>query len=233
MSFPKLDVPKFEVTLPITKKKVKYRPFLVKEQKLLMMLDTGNIDEIATAIDDLVRVCTFNEVDPKDLGSVDLEYLFLDIRKRSVGESYDIIVTCGNCQTQINAAADLDKLEVVEDERHEGCKLKISDQVVIEMQYPSFAHVVNVYSNLSEEGLMNLVLNSVKAVHTPEESTEVDDSNRAELKEFLECLTTEQFTKITNFFETMPYILQRIDLVCPECGFENHVEIKGLDNFFG
>lgn len=233
MSFPKLEVPKYTVTLPISKKKVTYRPFLVKEQKLLMLLDTGNVEEVNDAVNDLVKVCTFNEVDPKKIGSVDLEYLFLDIRKRSVGESYDIIVTCENCEATIKATADLNNLEVVNSEEHKGDKILLTDTVGIQMLYPPFSAVLDVYANLSEDTLLTLIMNSVKGVYTPENYTEVDDSNREELKDFLESLTAEQFSRITNFFESMPYIVQKLDVPCTTCEFVNHVEIRGLDNFFG
>lgn len=230
MALPKLDIPTFELTLPSSDKKVKYRPFLVKEQKLLMLLQNADRDEIDRIVEELVDTCTFNKLDVSSLPSVDVEYLFLNIRARSISEAYEFYVNC-ECGTQIDAEANIDNITIDKNPKHTN-KILVTDNLGFELKYPHFRSVFSVYSDQSVENVFSLVLSCIKAVYTPEEYVEVDESNKEELKEMLENLTKEQFEKLEEFFVTMPKLLQKVTKTCPACGKENEVQIKGLDNFF-
>jgi len=230
MALPKLDIPTFELTLPSSDKKVKYRPFLVKEQKLLMMLQNADKDEIDRIVEELVNTCTFETLDVKNLPSVDIEYLFLNIRARSISEVFEFIINC-DCGTQIDAEANIDEIKIEKSVQHTS-KILVTDNLGFEFKYPHFREVFSVYADQSIDNIFNLVLSCIKAVYTPEEYVEVDESNREELKEMLEKLTKAQFEKLEEFFVTMPKLIQHVKKTCPACGAENEVQIKGLDNFF-
>lgn len=230
MALPKLDIPTFELTLPSSDKKVKYRPFLVKEQKLLLMLQNADRDEIDRIVEELVDTCTFNKLDVANMPSVDVEYLFLNIRARSISEVYEFFINC-ECGTQIDAEANIDNIIIEKDAKHTN-KILITDTLGFELKHPHFRKVFNVYTNQSTESVFDMVLSCVHAVYTPEEYVEIDENNKEELKEMLENLTKEQFEKLEEFFVTMPKLLQNVKKTCPNCGKENEVQIKGLDNFF-
>jgi hypothetical protein len=230
MALPKIDIPTFEATLPVLNKVVKYRPFLVKEHKVLMMLQESDSDGVSKIVADLVTACTFGKVDGSTLSSVDLEYLFLQIRAKSISETYNFIVTCG-CGEQTEVQANIENIKVDKPEGHE-LKIALTDSVGVEMRHPSFRDIMRVYSKANTDTVMDLVKSCIKAVYDRNSYTEIDDSNKADLDTFVEDLTKEQFDKIENFFGTMPTLVQVVDSVCPKCEANNHVEVRGLENFF-
>jgi len=230
MSLPKLDIPTFELELPSTGKKVKYRPFLVKEHKLLLMLQDADIEEINRVVSDLVNTCTFEKLKVSEMPSVDIEYLFLNIRARSISEQYEFIINC-ECGNKIEAAANIDELTIDKNDKHTN-KILITETIGFEMKYPDFKHVLTVYEDQKIDNIFDLVLNSVKAVYTPDTYVDIDNSNRTELKEMIDSLTKPQFEKIEEFFTTMPKIVQNIEKQCEACGKQNKAQIRGLENFF-
>lgn len=230
MSFPKLDMPIYETELPTTGKTVKFRPFLVKEHKVLMMSQQDDIDGINKVVGDLIKTCTYNSVDINNLSGIDAEYLFMQIRAKSIGEDYGFVINC-ECGNTIEATANITEIEKTKDPSHTN-KIQLTPTVGVEMKYPKFGSMYQVYANQDTETIFNMIVSCVKGVYTPESYTESDDSNHEELIEFLEGLTKEQFDKIENFFVTMPNIVQKVDRACDVCGKVNHVEIKGMDNFF-
>ena len=230
MALPKMDIPTFELELPSSGKKVKYRPFLVKEHKLLMMMKNAEGSDISKIVGDLITACTFGKVDGFTIPSVDAEYLFLNIRARSIGEVYDFIINC-ECGNKIDASANVDDLIVVKPEGH-TTKIALSNSIGVEMTYPVFGSVLNVYQSDDTETTFEMINSCIKAVYTPEEYTEIDENNKEELKTFIEGLTKEQFDKIEAFFVTTPFIKQVVTKKCDKCEKENTVEIRGLENFF-
>lgn len=232
MALPKLDIPTFEATLPVSEKVVKFRPFLVKEHKILMMVQSDDVEDINKLVIDLVNTCTFNAVDGAKLSSVDLEYLFLKIRAKSLGEGYDFVVKCNSCAKEIEAQANIENIKVVKGEDHQF-KFLLTDTVGIEMRHPTFKDVFSVYKKQDSNTVFEMIKSCIKAIYTPENYTEITVDNYGELDEFIDSLTKEQFAKIENFFTTMPALVQEMDVKCPSCGADNHIEIKGLENFFG
>jgi hypothetical protein len=232
MVLPKLDIPTFEATLPVSEKVVKYRPFLVKEHKVLMMIQSDDVEDINKLVIDLVNACTFNTVDGEKLSNIDLEYLFLKIRSKSLGETYDFMVKCNSCDKDIETQANIENIKVVKSEEH-AFKFLLTDTVGIEMKHPTFKDVFSVYRKQTTETVFEMIKSCVKAIYTPESYVEITVDNYDELETFIDSLTKEQFTKIENFFTTMPSLVQEMDVKCPSCGADNHIEIKGLENFFG
>ncbi len=231
MSLPKLNVPTYELTLPSTEQKVKYRPFLVKEHKVLLMLKDSTDDDSINAIQEIVEACTFGTLNAKELPSFDLEYIFLKLREKSLGESTDLLVNC-NCGFKIPYEMNLSTLEVKKDPSHSN-KIMLNDTIGVEMQYPKISQTIPIYFNTTEEKVMNMIISSIKAVYTADgEYHEVNVDNKEEAIEFVNSMTKEQFDKIENFFVTMPKLVHEIEAKCPSCGEVNHATLEGLQNFF-
>lgn len=232
MTIPKLEVPTYELTLPSTGKKIRYRPFLVKEHKALLMMADSSADEITRVIEDIVDVCTFNKLNVKTLPSFDLEYIFANLRARAIGEKLDLVVTCFNCDNKIQYILNLNDVQVQRDEAHKT-KFLISDKVGVEMRYPRFNKVLNVFSSLSPEDAYDVVLSCIKATWTTDgDYYEVTEDDKKDLTEFINTMTIEQFTKIEQFFDTMPKLYHKIRVTCPKCSSINDTKVEGLINFF-
>lgn len=232
MTIPKLEVPTYELTLPSTGKKIRYRPFLVKEHKALLMMMGGSSDEITRVIEDIVDVCTFNKLNIKTLPSFDLEYIFANLRARAIGEKLDLLVTCSSCENKIQYALNLNDVQVQRDETHKT-KFLITDRIGIEMRYPRFNKVFTVFSSLSPEDAYDVVLSCIKATWTTDgDYYEVTEDDKDDLKEFINSMMIEQFAKIEQFFDTMPNLYHKINVTCPKCSSINNTKVEGLINFF-
>lgn len=231
MALPKLETPKFDTVLPTTGKRINYRPFLVKEHKLLMMMQDGDVEDVTRIVEELVDTCTFGEVNAKKLSSTDIEWLFLKIRSKSIGENYEFIIPCNSCQKQIDTEVSIETITVEKTEGHAD-RVLITESIGIDMRYPTFKEILDLYKDQTPDKALDLILRCVKAVYTPDSYTEIDENNKQELVELVESMNKEQFDKLENFFNTMPKLVQKVDAVCPACNAKNHVEIKGLENFF-
>jgi hypothetical protein len=229
-SLPKLNVPTFELTLPSNGKKVVYRPFLVKEHKTLLILKDSEDGDVIRILEELVDVCTFNKLKIKDIPSFDMEYLFLNIRAKSIGEAIDLIVNC-DCGNKIDYSMDISKLNISKHSEH-STKIQVSSDVGVEMRYPKFHDTMDIFITRDETKIFDLVLSCIKAIYTADTYTEITIDNREELVEFIENMTQEQFDKIEQFFVTMPKLKQEINVKCDKCGADNHAVLEGLQNFF-
>lgn len=230
MSLPKLNVPTFELTLPSTGKKIKYRPFLVREHKALLILKDAEDEESIQIIEEIVDVCTFNKLKVSSLPSFDIEYIFLNIRAKSVGENVALLVNC-DCGNKIDYTMDITKLEIQKQKNH-TTKIQITDDVGILMRYPKFRDTMSIFITRDQEKILDLIYSCIDAVYTADEYTEITVDNKNELKEFVESMTQEQFQKIENFFETMPKLIHEINVICPQCEANNAARLEGLQNFF-
>lgn len=231
MTLPLLDVVTYELKLPSTKQKVKYRPFLVKEHKVLMTLQDAESNEIGRIITDLVDVCTFNKLKMDELAHFDITYLFLNIRAKSISEIVPIIITCQNCETKFDSKLDLNKVEI---ENHEGHtnKIMINSSVGIELKYPKLDEVVKIYDSENLDSVFDMVTSSVKSVFTDTEYYDAKELTKNEITEFLNQLTKKQFDEIEKFFTTAPKVVQRVEEDCPNCNTKNIIKVEGLENFF-
>jgi hypothetical protein len=232
MAIPKLEVPTYELTQPSTGKKIRYRPFLVKEHKALLMMTGSSDSEIARVIEEIVDVCTFNKLNVKQLPNFDLEYIFTQLRARAIGEKLGLVITCSSCETKFDYSVNLNDLQVEKDSEHQS-KFLITDTVGVEMKYPRFQNVANIFATMTADEVYETVLSCIKATWTKDgDYYEVTDDDREDLEEFINSMTLDQFAKIEKFFETMPKLTHKISAVCPSCVATNRTKLEGLINFF-
>ena len=230
MALPKLNTPTYELKLPSSGEKIRFRPFLVKEHKVLLTMSEAEDNEVSRIIRELVDVCTFKELKIKDLPHFDIEYIFMNLRAKSIGEIVDVVVNC-ECGTKIETNFNIEDLKVEVAEGHSN-KIMINNEVGIEMKYPNIDEVVGVFASEDSQKILDLIINCVKAIYDQSEYWDAKDQTRAELEEFIYSLTKEQFDKIEKFFTTAPKIVQVIETDCPDCKKHNTSRLEGLQNFF-
>lgn len=234
MSLPKLNnVPKYKITVPSTNKEVTFRPFLVKEEKILLIaLESQDPVQIATAITDTVISCISEEISRKDLKSYDIEFLFLKIRAKSVGETANLLFKCESCDTENEVSVNLEeiKMNVVEIDN----RIKISNNIYIEMKHPTFESISRnkkLTTNSPTTQVFGLIQESISAVLTEDERIDIKDVTDEEFQEFIESMTQEQFTKIREYIESIPKLSHDINYSCKNCNTNNDITLEGLQNF--
>ena len=237
MPLPKIVTPSFELTLPSNKKKVKYRPFLAKEEKILILaIENGGMKEITMAIKDVLKNCILTRgIKIDQLPTFDIEYLFLNIRARSIGESIDLLITCpDDGKTKVNTKIYIDEVEVKKDKDH-TTDIKIDDTYTLRLKYPSLDQFVDENFNFEKEtdNTFSLVASCIEMVFSKDEAWEAKDSTQEELVSFLEQLNSFQFKEIQKFFETMPKLSHEIEVENPETKVKSTVTLEGLASFFG
>lgn len=230
MALPRLDTPTYELTLPSTGAKVKFRPFLVKEHKILLTMSEADNSEVARIIRELVDVCTFNKLKIKDLPHFDIEYIFMFLRAKSISETVDVVVNC-ECGEKIDANFNIENLQIVKPEGHSN-KIMINNEIGIELKYPNIDDVVDVFATKDNQKVIDLIIKSIKGIYNQEDYWVAEEQTKEELEEFVFSLTKEQFDKLEKFFVTSPKIVQTIECDCPKCGKHNVSKLEGLQNFF-
>jgi 3-methyladenine DNA glycosylase AlkC len=230
MALPKLETPTFELTLPSTGSKITFRPFLVKEHKILLTMSEADNEEVARIIRELVDVCTFKKLNIKELPHFDIEYVFLYLRAKSISETVEVVVNC-ECGEKINTSFNIEDVKVVKPENHNN-KIMINNEIGIELRYPNIDDVVDVFNTNDNQKVIDLVIKSIKGIYNQEDYWEAIDQTKEELDEFVYSLTKEQFSKLEQFFVTSPKIVQTIECDCPKCGKHNISKLEGLQNFF-
>jgi hypothetical protein len=226
-----MAVPKFELTLPSTGEKIKFRPFVMREEKLLLFASEANGDaEVIGAVDEIVRNCTFNAVSVDTHPVFDLIYVFLQIRAKSVGELVEFFLVCGDCGHKTDATLDITKLEVKKNPDHKTT-IMLSDTVGIKMRYPRLSETVGA-SRGDIDFIYATVINCMDSIFTEDEVYHAKDLQWNEKAEFLDGLTAEQFEKIQEFFDTMPKLTHTMEYVCPKCQKQNVASLDGLLSFF-
>jgi len=238
MPLPKIATPTYELVIPSTKKKVKYRPFLVKEEKVLIMaMESEDTTMIANAVKDVISSCiTTRGVKVDELATFDIEYLFLNIRGKSVGEQVEVLVTCpDDGTTKVPTMIDLDEIQIQEDENHSK-DIKLDDSLTLRMRYPSMKEFIKnnfAVNDISVDDTFDIVTSCIEQVYNEEESWSAKDCTKKELKEFAEQLSSKQFKEIETFFETMPKLSHTITVSNPNTGKDNTIVLEGLASFFG
>lgn len=233
MALPKQSSPKYTCTLPSDGREVTYRPFLVKEQKVLMLAQEQEDDTaMFRAVQDLIESVTDGEVKPKTLPVIDMEYLFVKIRAKSVGETANIRVTCQdpNCDGSGQAVVNLDDVEVVGE--HPDNKIMISDDLGVELRYPKISDVDAVQELDGAAQTIEMLKNSIVTVFDNEEVYPTVDVSTNELNEFVESLTMSQLQKITDYFDAIPSLQTEVTSSCETCSSPIKTTVKGLNNFF-
>lgn len=230
MALPKLNTPTYELVLPSTGKKIIYRPFLVKEHKVLLTMSEAETEEVSRIIRELVDVCTFKKLDVNDLPHFDVEYIFMFLRAKSIGETVDVLVNC-ECGEKIDATFNIEDLEVVYGSGHTN-KIMINDDIGVELRYPKLDDVVSIFATNDNQKVIDLIIKCIKGIFDKQDYWSAEDQTKEEIEEFVYSLTKEQFDKIEKFFVTSPKIVQTIECDCPKCGKHNISKLEGLQNFF-
>ena len=233
MTLPTMNIPTYELEVPSTKKKLAYRPFLVKEEKILLMaMEEDKESQLNRALKQVVNNCTFEKIKVDKLPLFDLEYIFLRIRAKSVGEVTKLSLLCqDDGETYVPVELDLEEIEVEFQEGH-TTKIELTEDVGIIMSYPTFEFLDLNIADADVNTLFNLIGNSIHQIYEGETVHERADFNKKELKTFLESLTSEQFKKVQNFFETMPRLRHTIEIENPKTKVMNSVTLEGLQAFF-
>jgi len=239
MPLPKISTPTYELVLPSTGKKVKYRPFLVREEKILILaLESENTKQITTAIKSILKECISTRgVKVDDLPTFDIEYLFLNIRGKSVGEALDLMVTCpDDGETQVPIKIFIDEIKVQNDPKHTK-DIKLDDTLTLRMKYPSLNEFIQNNFDFREDDSVDASFDIISAcidqVYNEDESWAASDCTKKELKEWVETLNTNQFKEVESFFTTMPKLSHTIKVKNPKTKVESEVNLEGLSSFFG
>ena len=239
MPLPKISTPTYELTLPSSNKKIKVRPFLVKEEKILIIaMETQDTKQIANAIKDILGKCILTRgIKVEKLSTFDIEYLFLNIRGKSVGEQIEVMVTCpDDGKTQVPTIINIDNIKILRDKNHNP-DIKLDDVFTLRMKYPSLNEFIksnfNPAGDMGVDDTFDLIGSCIDQVYSEDESWTSSECTKKELTEFVEQLNSSQFKEIEKFFETMPKLSHTVKVINPNTKVENEIVLEGLQNFFG
>jgi len=238
MPLPKIATPTYELVLPSSGKKIKYRPFLVKEEKILILaLESEDTKQITNAIKTILKSCISTRIKIDELPTFDIEYIFLNIRGKSVGESIEVLVTCpDDGETQVEQKIYIDEIQVEKDEKHSP-DIKLDHSLTLRMKYPSLNEFVQNNFSASDDNTlqasMDIIASCIDVVYSEDESWAAADCTKKELSEWLETLNTSQFKEVETFFETMPKLTHKVMVTNPNTKVESEVIMEGLTSFFG
>ena len=237
MAIPQVALPTYELEIPSSGKKIKYRPFVVKEEKVLLMaLETQDEKAIESAVKDLLKSCIQSRVKIEDLAIFDLEYIFLNIRAVAVGEVVEMLLTCeDDGETQVKYNLNLTEVQVSKPEGHSN-KIMLSDTMGVIMKYPSFDEFVKVSiigQTPTADGVIEIMANCIDQIFDGEDVYDSSTTSKKEFIQFVENLTNKQFEDVQKFFEEAPVLSHTIKVKNPKTGVENTFNIQGLSNFFG
>ena len=241
MPLPTIETPTYELKLPSSNKKIKYRPFLVKEEKILIIaLESQNQNDITNAVTDVLKKCILTKgIDVDSLPTFDIEYLFLNIRAKSIGEDIKLTVTCpDDKQTKVPVTIYVDEIKVIKPKGH-TTDIILDDNMTLRMKYPSLTQFIenNFSIDDASESIVNktfkVVADCMDTVYTEEDAWEAKDYTPSERLEFIEQLNSKQYKKVEKFFETMPKLSHTIEVVNPNTKKKGSVILEGLSDFFG
>ena len=237
MALPTMDLPTYELEIPSNKKKIKVRPFLVKEEKVLLMaLETDDETNIKEAVHNLLKNCIQSRIKVENLSTFDLEFIFLNIRAISVGEVVEIMITCqDDNETQIKYNLNLTDVQVNFPEGHSN-KIMLTDSTGVIMKYPTFDEFVEgqfTNKEMDEDGAIKIIASSIDQIFQGEEVYDESTTTKKEFIQFVESLTKEQLEKVQVFFETAPRLEHSFKVTNPNTGVESDYVLRGLQSFFG
>ena len=238
MPLPKISTPTYELELPSTEQTIKYRPFLVREEKLLVLaLETEDTKQITNAIKTVIKNCIETKaIKVESLPTFDIEYLFLNIRGKSVGEEIEVNIICPDDEeTSVPVKINLDEIQVQKNEGHTN-KIKIDDKIMMEMKYPSLEQFIKSNFDFNSDSQMeqsfDLISSCIDKIYTEDEVWVASDVTKKELTDFLEQMNSSQFKEIEKFFETMPKLSHKVKVKNPNTKIESEVTLEGLSSFF-
>ena len=236
MALPKLNTPTYELEVPSTDEKIKYRPFLVKEEKILLMaMESGKNEDIVQAVKDIVLACTFDKVDVSNLPMFDIEYLFLNIRAKSVGEISKLkLLAPDDNKTYVDVEINLTEVEVQVDDKHTN-KVELSDDMGIIMTYPTIdSFMESGIQTVTASNMLDIISSCILQIYEKkgEKVYNSKDQTKKELTEFIESMNTKQFKQVQVFFDTMPKLKHTIKITNPKTKKTSDVTLSGLNDFF-
>ena len=236
MALPVLTIPTYELEVPSTDEKIKYRPFLVKEEKILLIaLESGENADIVQAVKTIVDECTFNKLNLGKMPIFDVEYIFLQIRAKSVGETSDLRLLCpDDGETYAKVEVDLTEIKVQVDEEHNS-KVELTDEMGMIMTYPNIDSTIDIgITDISASNMLDVIVTCIEQIYDKggEEVHMAVDSTKKELTEFIEQLNTEQFKKVQKFFDTMPKLTHTVKIENPKTKKKSEIVLSGLNDFF-
>ena len=237
MPLPKINTPTYELTLPSNGKKIKYRPFLVREEKILIMaLETEDQKQITDAVIQILSSCIVTRgVKIEKLATFDIEYLFLNVRSKSVGETIKVNIICPDDEkTSVEIPIDLDSIKIKKDKSHTDI-VKLDDTLSMKLKYPSMKQFIESNFEAGKETITNtmeVITSCIDMIYNEEESWNASESTQKELEEFIDQLDTKQFQTIEKFFDTMPKLSHKVKVMNPKTNVESTVLLEGLAAFF-
>ena len=242
MSLPTITVPQYTLTLPSTEKQVKYRPFLVKEEKILLLaMETEDEKQIGTAIKTIIENCVYESLNIDTMPMFDIEYIFLQLRGKSKGEVIELKYSCPKCKGDIALSLNIDDIKITRHEEHTN-KIELTDNLGVMMKYPNLNLQMKVADTNKDknkvEELFNAVIYCIDYIYDEEKTYSTKDHTKKEMHDFVDSLTDTQFQKMTKFFETIPALKHNITLDCKNklknklCGYKEEVTLEGLQSFF-
>ena len=238
MPLPTISTPTYELTLPSSDKKIKYRPFLVKEEKILILaMESEDTKQIASSIKNVISKCILSRgIKVEKLSTFDIEYLFLNIRGKSVGEHIEVMVTCpDDGKTQVPMSINIDSIKIQKNDEHDK-DIKLDDTYTLRMKYPSLAEFTKTnFGSMNEmkvDDTFELIASCIDQVYSEEESWSHQECTKKELSDFIESLNSNQFKMVEKFFETMPKLSHTVKVTNPNTKVESDIKIEGLQSFF-
>ena len=239
MPLPTISTPTYELTLPSSNRKIKYRPFLVKEEKILILaMESQDSKQIARAVKDVIAKCILSKgIKVEKLATFDIEYLFLNIRGKSVGEQIEVMVTCpDDGKTQVPMSINIDDIKVQKDKDHSP-DIVLDDTYTLRMKYPSLNEFIKTnfdqVENMKVDDTFDLISSCIDQVYSEEETWSHQECTKKELSDFVESLNSSQFKMVEGFFTTMPKLSHIVKVTNPNTKVDNEIKLEGLQSFFG
>ena len=248
MGLPTIAVPEYILTIPSTGKEVKYRPFLVKEEKILLLaMESEKTEEIITATKTIIENCVYGDINVDEMPTFDIEYIFLKLRAKSKGEVLELKYKCPKCELEIPIAINIDDIKVVQQDKEHTKDIKINEDLGIMMKYPNLSLQTKIAQAPDDkpeiEGLFDTMTACIDYIYDKETTYPSKDHTDQEMTTFLESLTDDQFQKLAKFFETSPTLKHDVELHCKnkvkgkgkekkECGYKEKITLEGLNSFF-
>jgi hypothetical protein len=233
MNIPSVKVPKFTTTLPVSGEKIEFRPFLVKEEKLLLLASESTDTESAVnAISDIVDSCTSGKVHCSNYCLADMQWLFLQIRGKSIGEEVSVYLLCGECEAKHLKNMSLNDFEVTLPASSNSTRINIDGVVQVELKYPTIFHYNYLFENKSDQDVYRVIADCIVKIYNEDEVFINEGNSDKELLEFVENLTSEQFEKFEKFFIDMPVLTKVENFTCTKCGISNKFQVNSIQHFF-
>lgn len=237
MALPVMQTPSYDLVIPSTKQKVKFRPFLVKEEKALLLAQQSEDQNVMlNTLKGVIEACTMNKVNVEKLAMFDIEYIFLQLRSKSVGEISELVFSCMQCKdpkAKMNVDIDISKIEVVFNPEHKS-DIQLFDDVGIKMKYPG-VDLINKIKNVEENdvnAIFDMIVSCIDCIYDTDNVYHASEQSKEELEEFINNLTQDQFAKVQKFFETMPKLEKVVEFDCPVCKYHHIQILQGIDGFF-